>query len=177
MEPAWPAVLARQLRGQAPPGFRLLGQSLTRMSLALTPQHARQRCPADQPRGGPEVWTSSSGPAATLSFCLTLGRIMLAQDRFTRGRQMRCPKCMAENAESRRFCAQCGAPLPSPCPACDFANEPAARFCGGCGRPIGERAVPEPERAPPSPREDSGERRQLTVMFCDLVGSTQLSAR
>ena len=27
------------------------------------------------------------------------------------------------------------------------------------------------------PREDSAERRQVTVMFCDLVGSTALSAR
>src|SRR6266849_1763614 len=27
------------------------------------------------------------------------------------------------------------------------------------------------------PRRDAGERRQLTVMFCDLVGSTALSAR
>jgi hypothetical protein len=34
---------------------------------------------------------------------------------------------MAENAATRRFCAQCGSPLPSACPACGFANEPAAR--------------------------------------------------
>src|SRR5258708_37427115 len=34
------------------------------------------------------------------------------------------------------------------------------------------RAVPAPERA-----ADPAERRQLTVMFCDLVGSTALSAR
>jgi class 3 adenylate cyclase/predicted ATPase len=34
------------------------------------------------------------------------------------------------------------------------------------------RAVPAPERA-----ADPAERRQLTVMFCDLVGSTELSAR
>ena len=51
---------------------------------------------------------------------------------------MRCPSCMAENAATRRFCAQCGTPLPTPCPACGFENEPTARFCGGCGRPVGE---------------------------------------
>ena len=36
-----------------------------------------------------------------------------------------------------------------------------------------------PPVAPPvvGPREDTAERRQLTVMFCDLVGSTALSAR
>jgi class 3 adenylate cyclase/predicted ATPase len=89
---------------------------------------------------------------------------------------VRCPSCTAENAETRRFCAQCGAALPSPCPACGFGNEPTARFCGGCGEPIGDTAAPAPPVASPPPR-DSAERRQLTVMFCDLVGSTALAAR
>src|ERR1700758_4459147 len=90
---------------------------------------------------------------------------------------MRCPSCMAENAGTRRFCAECGSPLPSQCPACGFENDPAAKFCGGCGKPIGAAAAPAPETAPPAPRLDGAERRQLTVMFCDLVGSTALSAR
>ena len=90
---------------------------------------------------------------------------------------MRCPSCTAENAATRRFCAQCGAPLPSPCPACGFENEPAARFCGGCGRAFGELAARAPAAAAPPPRTDSAERRQLTVMFCDLVGSTALASR
>src|SRR5262249_9278198 len=90
---------------------------------------------------------------------------------------MRCPSCMAENAATRRFCAECGSPLPSPCPACGFENEPAARFCGGCGKPVGEAAAP-PRPVPSSPaRADTAERRQLTVMFCDLVGSTALSSQ
>jgi class 3 adenylate cyclase len=41
--------------------------------------------------------------------------------------------------------------------------------------------VPDPgrlsEASPSAPRSGDAERRQLTVMFCDLVGSTQLSAR
>jgi len=90
---------------------------------------------------------------------------------------MRCPSCTAENAATWRFCAQCGTALPVPCPACGFENETAARFCVGCGRPIGEIASPEPATPSPLPRADSAERRQLTVMFCDLVGSTALSAR
>ena len=89
---------------------------------------------------------------------------------------MRCPSCMAENKEARRFCAQCGSALPVACPSCGFENESGARFCGGCGKPIGEIAAPEPAAASP-PRAESAERRQLTVMFCDLVGSTELSAR
>jgi class 3 adenylate cyclase/tetratricopeptide (TPR) repeat protein len=90
---------------------------------------------------------------------------------------MRCPSCMTENAATRRFCAQCGAALPSPCPACGFENEPTARFCGGCGKPIGEAAAPAPATTSHAPRTDTAERRQLTVMFCDLVGSTALASR
>jgi class 3 adenylate cyclase/predicted ATPase len=90
---------------------------------------------------------------------------------------MRCPSCTAENAAIRRFCAQCGTPLPSPCPACGFENEATAKFCGGCGKPIGEVATPAPATTVPQPRADSAERRQLTVMFCDLVGSTALASR
>src|SRR6516162_192855 len=89
---------------------------------------------------------------------------------------MRCPSCLAENAGTRRFCAECGSPLPSQCPACGFENEPAAKFCGGCGKPIGQAGPAAPISVPAATRTDP-ERRQLSVMFCDMVGSTELSAR
>jgi class 3 adenylate cyclase len=49
-------------------------------------------------------------------------------------------------------------------------------------RAIGELAgvvpaMPGPETATEPRPQDAAERRQLTVMFCDLVGSTTLSAR
>src|SRR6516165_798121 len=90
---------------------------------------------------------------------------------------MRCPKCMAENAATRRFCAECGAPLPSPCPTCGFENEPTAKFCGGCGKPIEEVIASSLATVSMPPRTNGAERRQLTVMFCDLVGSTALASR
>jgi hypothetical protein len=90
---------------------------------------------------------------------------------------MRCPSCKAENAATRRFCAECGTPLPFSCPACGFENEPTAKFCGGCGKPVGEVTAPAPPGSSPPPRTDAAERRQLTVMFCDLVGSTALASR
>ena len=90
---------------------------------------------------------------------------------------MRCPSCMAENAAIRRFCARCGAALPTPCAKCGFENEPSAEFCGGCGKPIEAASGALPVTASPAPRLDGAERRQLTVMFCDLVGSTALSAQ
>ena len=89
---------------------------------------------------------------------------------------MRCRSCMAENAGARRFCAECGSPLPSQCPACGFENELAAKFCGGCGKPMGQAGRAAQISVSTATRTDA-ERRQLSVMFCDMVGSTALSAR
>jgi class 3 adenylate cyclase len=58
------------------------------------------------------------------------------------------------------------------CPACDHESPLDARFCSACGKPL-ETAESPPKPAPP----EAGERRQLTVLFCDLVGSTELSTR
>ena len=51
------------------------------------------------------------------------------------------------------------------CSQCHFRSPDGFRFCGNCGC-----AFPEP-----GTEDRSGERRYLTVMFCDLVGSTPLS--
>ena len=40
-----------------------------------------------------------------------------------------------------------------------------------------EATRPSADAVPPGPRVDAAERRQVTVMFSDLVGSTALSAR
>jgi class 3 adenylate cyclase len=45
------------------------------------------------------------------------------------------------------------------------------------GLPGAAPAPPQAAAAPTAEPEDAAERRQLTVMFCDLVGSTVLSAR
>src|SRR5262249_55536698 len=63
-----------------------------------------------------------------------------------------------------------------------FDNPPRFKFCGECGSPLA-RASDSKLRTQdlrfqtPNPRPNLGERRQLTVMFCDLVGSTALSAQ
>jgi class 3 adenylate cyclase len=62
------------------------------------------------------------------------------------------------------------------CPDCGFANEPDVDFCGGCGKTLSE-SVPSPVDAPRKRETAEPERRQLTVMFCDLVGSTALAER
>ena len=87
---------------------------------------------------------------------------------------MRCPACQVENRAGRRFCADCGAALAVRCPACQFVNQPGEKFCGGCGAALGAPAPapsPVPQAAPPP----DGERRQVTVLFADLAGYTELS--
>ncbi len=89
---------------------------------------------------------------------------------------MQCLQCQAENHERRRFCAECGAPLAIACADCGFANNPDVKFCGGCGRPLSAATVSSSDSATKHEKPQA-ERRQLTVMFCDLVGSTALAER
>jgi len=84
---------------------------------------------------------------------------------------MECPRCRASNRTDRRFCGKCGAPLARPCPACGTPSEDGDTYCGGCGQSL-ESGEGIRAHAPPG---SDAERRQLTVMFCDLVGSTALS--
>jgi class 3 adenylate cyclase/predicted ATPase len=91
---------------------------------------------------------------------------------------MECPSCSADIPEDNRFCEACGAPTPILCPSCGEPARPGASFCGKCGAALTVGAFPRRDAAqkraqPPH----AAERRQLTVLFCDLVGSTALSAR
>src|SRR5215210_8072233 len=110
---------------------------------------------------------------------------------------MRCPRCEFENPAGMKFCGQCGASLASPCPRCGTENPPGFKFCGECGGPLGSRNPVETPEAPalsapalrsytPPHLSESilqngavleGERKQVTVLFCDLVGSTALAER
>src|SRR5262245_46253966 len=91
---------------------------------------------------------------------------------------MRCPSCNHDNRAERRFCAKCGVALATVCAACGVSNEPGDNFCGGCGERL-PTVSPAIAVSPPAPTNEAalpvGERRQLTVLFCDLVGSTPLS--
>lgn len=79
-----------------------------------------------------------------------------------------CRQCRTENPSGVTACAGCGEALGVVCPGCGFESPAGFAFCGGCGSPLGEREE-EPRLS------DPGERRHLTVMFCDLVNSTVLS--
>lgn len=95
---------------------------------------------------------------------------------------MRCSNCGSDNPDALKFCNQCGASFRVHCAKCGFDNAPGARFCGECGASLGEltpvAAQPRSEDGSPSRHySQPGERRHLTVLFCDLVGSTELAAR
>lgn len=86
---------------------------------------------------------------------------------------MQCLKCGSANRVGRRFCAECGAVLSVACGTCGFVNEPGEKFCGGCSAPLGPGDAPPAAPAVPA----NAERRQVTVLFSDLVGSTALASR
>ena len=58
------------------------------------------------------------------------------------------------------------------CPHCHQENPDQAKFCLGCGTKISPL-----QKETGSESVDQGERRQMTLFFCDLVDSTPLSER
>jgi class 3 adenylate cyclase len=95
---------------------------------------------------------------------------------------LQCPGCSVELPEGSNFCGKCGAALPRACPKCGSGVPPEDSFCSECGARVPARTIASspPIVASASPGNETGsaaERRQLTIMFCDLVGSTALSIR
>ncbi|MDH3599165.1 MAG: winged helix-turn-helix domain-containing protein, partial [Candidatus Tectomicrobia bacterium] len=65
-----------------------------------------------------------------------------------------------------------------PCPSCHHPNPPTARFCNACGTALQGSPPSEKGQAPSAEGAAlDAERRQLTVLFCDLVESTKLSSQ
>ena len=66
------------------------------------------------------------------------------------------------------------------CPQCSAVNPPASLFCNQCGQRLDSKSVPGlttgPLSQPSSTLSDAvGERRIVTILFADLVGSTELA--
>ncbi|UCE53567.1 MAG: AAA family ATPase [Desulfobacterales bacterium] len=111
---------------------------------------------------------------------------------------MKCPECQFDNREGAKFCIDCGNKLEINCSKCSHLNPPASKFCEECG----SRLNLLPEQAPQELSFDEkitkiqkylpkgltdkilaqkdrieGERKQVTVMFCDMEGFTSLSEK
>jgi class 3 adenylate cyclase/tetratricopeptide (TPR) repeat protein len=102
---------------------------------------------------------------------------------------MQCPQCRHENAVGQKFCGECGARLASLCPSCGASNSLPQKFCGECGTGLGQTDGPARYGTPQSytPKHLAekiltskaaleGERKQVTVLFADMKGSTELLA-
>ncbi|MBE9521803.1 MAG: AAA family ATPase [Proteobacteria bacterium] len=111
---------------------------------------------------------------------------------------MKCPKCQFKNREGAKFCKKCGAKLELGCPSCGHAYEPDSAFCDECGHNLILPAEPTPKDLSFDEKLDKiqrylpkgltekilsqrdkieGERKLVTVMFCDMEGFTGLTEK
>ena len=78
-----------------------------------------------------------------------------------------CSACGQENAAGQAFCGSCGASLDLICSSCGADNPPGYKFCGRCGCALTASPI----------KSAFEERRDITVVFADLVGFTSRAER
>ena len=83
-----------------------------------------------------------------------------------------CPNCGAKTPASGKFCKECGYNLRKPKEAPRKDDSRPLHAMSTAATSNIQEAAPASEGS-----VQEAQRRQLTVMFCDLVGSTELSAR
>jgi len=99
-----------------------------------------------------------------------------------------CPRCRHDNPPGAKFCIECASPFQPACGRCGTQLPPAAKFCPECAHPADAgsvRAAAAPEAYTPQHLAErildsraalEGERKQVTVLFADIKGSTELLA-
>ena len=111
---------------------------------------------------------------------------------------MKCLKCQFENPKEIQFCVECGNKLAINCPECSFTNSPTFKFCGKCGGSLNlssepsskftsfdeklskiQKYLPEgiAEKILSQRNRIEGERKHVTVLFCDIAGFTPLTEK
>ncbi|MFN8640563.1 MAG: adenylate/guanylate cyclase domain-containing protein [Candidatus Binatia bacterium] len=99
---------------------------------------------------------------------------------------MRCRACGTELLPGKSFCHACGARAVQTCAQCGAEIDAGFRFCPDCGHALVAEAPVAPHatsRVPDGLAEKiraaqslPGERKQVTVLFCDLAGSTAVAS-
>ncbi|MCY7411367.1 MAG: AAA family ATPase [Chitinophagales bacterium] len=79
-----------------------------------------------------------------------------------------CQKCGTKNSSETTLCVSCNQPLGIVCRECNAINSPLLNYCEKCGATFNKIT-------PPADIEFVPQRLHLNIMFCDLVGSTDLS--
>ena len=107
---------------------------------------------------------------------------------------MKCNQCAHENDADAEFCENCGSEMMQVCAHCGAPLKQGASFCKKCGTPVSTQhpSVVEKQRlqalqqaAPPHLKEKirvssaqiEGERKPVTILFTDIVGSTSLAEK
>ena len=109
---------------------------------------------------------------------------------------MQCPKCQFENPDDAQFCIECGNPIEFHCPQCGVITPATGKFCKTCGHNLATSSEPLPKKLSIDEKLEKiqkylpkgltekilsqrdrieGERKLVTVMFCDMEGFTPLS--
>lgn len=104
---------------------------------------------------------------------------------------MQCGSSGLENRVDARFCIECGHALGLNCPYCNATTTAGQKFCSECGQALtgvwnkaaGAELVGAPAAYPPhfaqrilaTRQALRGEKKQVTVLFCDLVESAALA--
>ena len=104
-----------------------------------------------------------------------------------------CPNCSHKNLEDAKFCQSCGQALDRICTNCDTQNEADAKFCRSCGKALDlippstdearltalQEAAPKglQEKMRSSSSQIEGERKPVTILFADIVGSTAMAEK
>ena len=109
---------------------------------------------------------------------------------------MNCPNCQFENRGGAKFCGKCGHKFEITCPECGTKNQTENNFCDECGSQLSlpleqapkqisfdEKLTKIQKYLPKGLTEKilsqrdriEGERKQVTVMFCDMEGFTPMS--
>jgi len=85
-----------------------------------------------------------------------------------------CPRC-GESALQGQYCDKCGTKIEKICLSCSATNRPDARFCANCGTAFEAAADKKP--APAGPDTSGAQQKQVTILFADICGSTELISR
>lgn len=81
---------------------------------------------------------------------------------------MVCLRCLGSAPEGQAVCGPCGQAIDRACPNCGELATPTAKFCHECGTKLIVSGAGA---------SSALERRQVTLLFCDMVGSSALATR